>query len=91
MEKNPVNLRKSFYMLTKEMKQQLIDKINSTTDDNILEEVYRILEVGVKEADRIVLSSEQKESIDKGIKDMEEGNYLSNEAANQEIEEWLKK
>ena len=91
MEKNLVNLKKSFYMLTKEMKQQLIDKINSTTDDNILEEVYRILEVGIKEADRIVLSSEQKESIDKGIKDMEEGNYLSNEAANQEIEEWLKK
>ena len=91
MEKNPVNLRKSFYMLTKEMKQELINKIKSITDDNILEEVYRILEVGNQEADRIVLSSEQKESIDKGIKDMEEGNYLSNEEANEEIEEWLKK
>ena len=78
-------------MLTKEMKQELINKIKSTTDDNILEEVYRILEVGTQEADKIVLSSEQKESIDKGIKDMEEGNYLSNEEANQEIEEWLKK
>ncbi len=78
-------------MFTKEMKQELINKIKSTTDENILEEVYRILEVGTREADRIVLSSEQKESIDKGIKDMEEGNYLSNEEANEEIEEWLKK
>ena len=91
MEKNPVNLRKSFDMLTNEMKQELIDKIKSTKDENMLEEVYRILEVGTREVDMIVLSSEQKESIDKGIKDMEEGNYLSNEEANREIEEWLKK
>lgn len=78
-------------MLTKEMKQELIDKIKSTKDENILEEVYRILEVGTKEVDMIVLSSEQKEAIDEGIKDIEEGNYLSNEEANREIDEWLKK
>ncbi len=78
-------------MLTKEMKQQLIDKINSTKDENILEEVYRILEIETEEVDMIVLTDEQKESIDKGIKDIEEGNYLSNEEANIEIDRWLKK
>jgi len=82
---------KTFYMLTKEMKQELIDKINSTKDENILEEVYRILEVGFEEVDMIVLTNEQKESIDQGIKDIEEGKYLSNEEANSEIEKWLKK
>ncbi len=78
-------------MLTKEMKQELIDKINSTKDENILEEVYRILEVGFEEVDMIVLTNQQKESIDQGIKDIEEGKYLSNEEANSEIEKWLKK
>ena len=78
-------------MFTNQMKQELIDKIISITDENILEEVYRIIEVGGKDIDRVVLSNQQKESIDKGIKDIEEGNYLSNEEANQEIEEWLKK
>ena len=73
------------------MKQQLIDKINSTKDENILEEVYRILEIETEEVDKIVLTDEQKESIDKGIKDIEEGNYLSNEEANIEIDRWLKK
>lgn len=73
------------------MKQELIDKIKSITDENILEEVYRIIEVGNEDVDRIMLSNQQKESIDLGIKDIEEGNYLSNEEANQEIEEWLKK
>ena len=73
------------------MKQELIDKINSTKDENILEEVYRILEVGFEEVDMIVLTNQQKESIDQGIKDIEEGKYLSNEEANSEIEKWLKK
>ncbi len=78
-------------MLTEEMKQELIDKIKSIKDRNILEEVYRILEIGTQEVDKIILSNEQKESIDKGIEDVENGNYLSNEDANSEIEEWLKK
>ena len=78
-------------MLTKEMKQELIDKINSTRDENILEEVYRILEIGSEEVDRVVLTDYQTDSIDQGIKDIEEGKYLTNEEANSEIEKWLKK
>lgn len=78
-------------MLTKEMKQDLIDKIKSTKDENILEEVYRILEVGSQEVEMIVLSSKQKDAIDEGIKDIEAGNYITNEEANREIQEWLKK
>lgn len=77
-------------MLTKEMKQELIDKIKSIQDENILEEVYRILEVGTQEVERIILSTEQKDSIDKGLNDIEKGDYLSDEEANQEIKEWLK-
>ncbi len=41
--------------------------------------------------DKIILSDFQKSKIDAGIKDMETGNFLSNEDANKEIEEWLKK
>jgi hypothetical protein len=82
---------KTFAMLTQQMKKELIDKINSTEDENILEEVYRILEMGTKEAEMIVLSEEQKNAIDRGIEDFEEGKYLSNEDANHEIDQWLKK
>ena len=78
-------------MLTKEMKKQLIDKIQSTEDANILEEVYRILEVSTQEVDMIVLSDDQKTKIDRGIKDIEEGRYLTHDEANREINEWLKK
>ena len=78
-------------MFTKEMKKQLIDKIQSTDDANILEEVYRILEVSTQEVDMIVLSDDQKTKIDSGIKDIEEGRYLTHDEANREISEWLKK
>lgn len=78
-------------MSSKEMKKQLIDKIQSTEDDKILEEVYRILQVSTQEVDMIVLSDTQKTQIDKGIRDIEEGRYLTHEEANTEIEEWLKK
>ena len=78
-------------MLTKEMKKQLIDKIQSTEDANILEEVYRILEVSTQEVDMIVLTDDQKAKIDQGIKDIEEGRYLTHEEANREINKWLKK
>ena len=78
-------------MFTHQMKQEIIDKIKSITNENILEEVYRIIEVGNEDVHKIVLSNQQKESIDLGIKNIEEGNYLSNEEANQEMEEWLKK
>lgn len=78
-------------MSSKEMKKQLIDKIQSTDDHKILEEVYRTLEVSTQEIDMIMLTDEQKSEIDKGIRDIQEGRYLTNEAANTEIIEWLKK
>ena len=73
------------------MKKQLIDKIQSTEDHKILEEVYRILEISTQEIDMIMFTDDQKSDIDKGIQDIEEGRYLTNEAANNEIIEWLKK
>lgn len=78
-------------MLPEEMKQKLINKIQATEDVNILEEVYRILELSTQEVDRIVLSDEQKIRIDQGIKDIEEGHYLTHEEADLEINKWLKK
>jgi len=78
-------------MLKQEMKKRLIDKIQSTDDANIFEEVYRILEVSTRDVDMIVLSEDQKSKIDQGINDIEKGRYLTNDDANSEINEWLKK
>lgn len=78
-------------MSSAEIKKQLIEKIQSTEDENLLEEVYRILEMNTQDFDKIMLSDFQKSKIEAGLKDMESGNYISHEEANREIEEWLKK
>lgn len=78
-------------MLFSNIKKQLIDKIQETNDDNLLEEVYRILETGTLNIEQIVLSHSQKKRIDQGIDDIENGKYLSEDDANREIKEWLKK
>ena len=78
-------------MSSKEMKKKLIDKIQSTDDDKILEEVYRILEVSTQEVEIIMLSDHQKNQIEKGLRDVEEERLLTNDEANIEIDEWLKK
>jgi predicted transcriptional regulator len=78
-------------MSTAELRRRLVEKIQTTSDENILEEIYRILEVSSEEEDPIMLSGEQKAKIDKGLKDIEEGRYLTHDQANKEMEEWLKK
>lgn len=78
-------------MFTAKMKQELIEKIQSLNDDNTLEEVYRILEAGSQEIEMAVLTKEQENLINIGLKDIEEGRFISNDQAKQEAEEWLKK
>ena len=78
-------------MLTQELKKQLIDKIQSTDDNSILEDVYRILEVGTLDIEMVVLSNSQKKNIDQGLEDIEKGRYLTDDEADKEIKEWLKK
>lgn len=74
-----------------ELRKQLIEKIQATSNESILEEVLRMLELNSKEEDQVVLSAEQKAKIDRDLKDIEEGRYLTNDQANKEIEEWLKR
>jgi predicted transcriptional regulator len=78
-------------MSTTELRKRLVERIQSTSDETVLEEIYRILEVSSEEENPIVLSGEQKAKIEEGLKDIEEGRYLTNDQANKEIEEWLKK
>lgn len=78
-------------MSTNKMRPELIDKIKSIEDENILQEVYRILEIGTYKIESIALSEKQKKSIEKGLEDMSSGSYFSNRQADSEIEQRLKK
>ncbi len=78
-------------MSTKEIKQSIVDKIQEVDDENLLEEVYRILEIGQLENNRFRLSEAQLKEVSFRLTEMDNGIFLTNEEADKELDEWLKK
>ena len=78
-------------MSTIELRKLLIEKIQLTDDDKLLEEAFRLLEVEIEESDVYILNDKQKEAIDEGRKQIINGEYLTDEDSNKEMDEWLSK
>jgi len=78
-------------MSTIELQNLLIEKIKLTDDDKLLEEASRLLEAGIEESGVYILNDKQKEAIEQGRKQINKGEYLTDEASNKEIDEWLSK
>jgi hypothetical protein len=78
-------------MSTLELKQKVINKIESLENNDLLEEVYRILEMGDGDFEVYELSSQQKSAINAGLEDVKNGRVTSHEMAKMEIEKWLSK
>jgi predicted transcriptional regulator len=78
-------------MSTIELRKLLIEKIQVTDDDKLLEEASRLLEVDIDESDVYILNDKQKEAIEEGRKQIINGEYLTDEESNKEIDEWLNK
>jgi hypothetical protein len=73
------------------LKKKLISRIEAMEDEGVLEEVYRVLGINSGNIENVVLTSFQQSAIDAGLNDIELGNTLTDDAANREIEQWLKK
>ena len=78
-------------MSTVELRKRLIEKIQLTDDDKLLEEASRLLEVEIEFPDFYIINDKQKEAIEEGKKQIINGAYLSDEESNKEIDEWLSK
>jgi hypothetical protein len=74
-----------------EIKKELISRIEAMEDEGVLEEVYRILGINTGDVDTVVLTSFQQSAIDAGLNDIELGHTLSDDEANRDIAQWLKK
>jgi ABC-type transport system involved in cytochrome c biogenesis ATPase subunit len=75
-----------------ELKERLIQKIRATKDDYLIEEAIRLFDLET-EADLsiYVLSDDQKKAIAQARAQIKQGEYLTEEESNKEIEEWLGK
>ncbi len=78
-------------MSTIELRKRLIEKIQLTDDDKLLEEASRLLEVEIEFPDFYIINDKQREAIEEGKKQIINGAYLSDEESNKAIDEWLSK
>jgi hypothetical protein len=76
-------------METIDVKKRLIDEINSSTNKGLLEEFYRFLNLENEIQEAYKLNKEQKSAVAEARKQIKNEDYLTNEQANQEIDQWL--
>lgn len=74
-----------------ELKKKLINRIHSLENQLLLEEMCRIVGIPIEEEDVYYLSEEQLRAVEEAEKQYERGEYLTEEEANKEIDEWLGK
>lgn len=73
------------------LKERLIKRIQETSDPDLLKEIYRLLEIDFDDLELYKLSDEQRDAISEAQQQINQGDFLTHEQANKEIEEWLKK
>lgn len=78
-------------MTTIELRNKVIGKLNQINDDLILAEVYRLLDDNYDDSGIYQLSDNHKLAIEEAMAQISNGDYLTNEQANKEIDEWLNK
>ena len=77
-------------MSTVDLKEKLIQSIENTSNEQLLGEIYRLLAIENNDLEIYKLSEEQRQAILIGQNEIRNGLFIENEAANKEIEEWLK-
>jgi hypothetical protein len=73
-----------------ELKEKLINSINKTGNEELLHEVYRLLEIENEDIEVYKLSDEQRMAISLSQEQIKNGEFVTNQEADNEIEEWLK-
>ena len=78
-------------MSTVELRRKLIEKIQKTENEVLLEEAYRLLELETEDIEIYKLTEEQRKAISEGRLQIKNGKFLTDDQANNEIDEWLSK
>ncbi len=73
------------------LKKRLIQRIQETSNPDLLKEVYRLLEIDFDDQEQYTLTDEQREAAIEGKQQIKRGDFLTYNQANQETEKWLGK
>jgi predicted transcriptional regulator len=79
-------------MSTAELKKKVIAQINNTDNDELLSEILTMFHIESKSINGIYQMSEaEREAVEDGIKQIENGQSISHEEVKRQMNEWLKK
>jgi hypothetical protein len=78
-------------MSVTELKSKIIDHLNAIEDEDVLREIYELIASESQLASTYSLTEQERNAIEEGIKDLEEGNLYSSKQADDLLREWLKK
>ena len=78
-------------MNTIDKKQEILQKIKSTTDENLIEEVYELLHQNkyYQEVQLKNLPVELQNKINKAFDDYRSGKYITHEQMKKKVDQWL--
>ena len=78
-------------MSNAELKKRLIDKIQETDNKNLVEEAFRLLQMESEDIEVYKLSEDQKNAVNEARQQIKNGQFLTDDEANKDIDEWLGK
>jgi uncharacterized membrane protein len=78
-------------MTTMELKKKLIKRINNIDDELLLQEMSRLAGIGEQESDIYYFTEEESRAIEEARESYARGEFLTNDEANKEVDEWLGK
>jgi ABC-type lipoprotein export system ATPase subunit len=78
-------------MSTSELKKRLIDKIQKTDNTDLLEEAFRLLQLESEDIEVYKLSEGQKSAVNEAREQIKRGEFLTDDEANKDTDEWLSK
>jgi predicted transcriptional regulator len=78
-------------MSTPELKSKIISHVQQSEDENLLTEIYNLIQAEVDLNKVYVLTEYEKSMVEEGLNDVREGRTYTSEKANELLKEWLKK
>lgn len=78
-------------MSTIELRKKVIEKIKKIDDENLLNDVNKLIDLEAADLEVYKLNSEQRAAIAEAQIQIKNVEFLTDEEASKEINEWLKK
>lgn len=76
-------------MTKTELKEKLIETLAKTEDRQLLEDIYRIVNMETDPKEIYQLSEPEMNAVNEGLEQLNKGQFISNEDLNTKFDKWL--